>query len=240
MAIGGGIMVQPSRLSTSAAVLAGCLLLPLACFGCGPRNAQNAAPEATAQPGSAEPGQASSAPANRAPQILSQPRSVVTRENDPIVLQVVADATPPPTYQWTKDGVAIAGATGATYRGPTARRSDAGTYQVAVSNAAGSVLSNAVAVAVDPAATPPAVTGPPVDLVVGEATPAVLKVTASGAQPMAYRWTKEGRPRLVSTEAELWIRNSTPEDSGFYTVEVSNALGRTTATCRLTVTPRPR
>jgi len=235
-------MSRSRRLNTPARLLAGCLLLLLACGGCGSRDAGNAASQVTAQPGGsqADPGQKPSPAGNKTPRILSQPQSVLVRENDPIVLKVVADAVPAPTYQWTKDGVSIAGATGATYRTQGARTADAGTYQVTITNEAGSVLSSPVAVAVEPVGAPPTVTGPPVDLVVSETSPALLKVTTSGAQPMAYRWIKEGRPGLLSTDAELWISSSKAEDSGFYEVEVSNAFGRATATCRLTVNPRPR
>ena len=48
------------------------------------------------------------------------------------------------TYQWQKDGVAIAGATGSTYTTPPASYSDSGAaYTVVVSNAGGSVTSTA-------------------------------------------------------------------------------------------------
>lgn len=46
------------------------------------------------------------------------------------------------SYQWKKDGVAIAGATAATYRIPAVAVTDAGTYTVVVANKAGSVVSD--------------------------------------------------------------------------------------------------
>jgi hypothetical protein len=61
---------------------------------------------------------------------------------------VVATAAPPPTYQWRKDGVAIPGATGATLTITNAQPSDAGSYSVAVTNAAGSVTSTTSTLAV--------------------------------------------------------------------------------------------
>jgi beta-galactosidase len=97
-----------------------------------------------------------------------------------------------------------------------------------------------VAVAVETVGVAPVISSPPLDLVVTETNPSFLKVVASGTQPLAYQWTKDGRPELLSTEAEFWIANPKVEDSGTYTVEVSNRCGRTMATCRLTVNPRPR
>lgn len=196
----------------------------------------------TAQPGSsqADVGQKPSPTGNRKPLILSQPQSVLARENEPIILKVAADGMPAPTYQWTKDGRGIAGATGPTYRVQSARKTDAGTYQATITNEAGSILSDPVAVAVEPVGVAPVISNPPLDLVVTETAPSSLKVIASGTRPLAYQWTKDGRPELLSTEAEFWIASPKPEDSGTYTVEVSNRWGRTTATCRLTVNPRPR
>ena len=196
----------------------------------------------TAQPGSsqADAGQRPFPTGSRKPLILSQPQSLLTRENEPIVLKVAADGMPASTYQWTKDGRAVAGATGATYRVQTARTTDAGTYQVTITNEAGSILSDPVAVAVELVGVAPVISNSSLDVVVTETAPSFLKVTASGTPPLAYQWTKDGRPELLSNEAEFWIANPKVKDSGTYTAEVSNRWGRTTATCRLTVNPRPR
>ncbi len=94
------------------------------------------------------PGTASSTAGNKLPRILTQPQNVITWKNEPIVLQVTVDAMPLPAYQWSKDGADILGATEPTYRVPQARATDAGTYRVAVTNAAGTVLSNSALVTV--------------------------------------------------------------------------------------------
>ncbi len=90
----------------------------------------------------------------------------------------------------------------------------------------------------EPEGTAPVVTGPPEDRTVLETGPFSLKVTAKGTEPLAYQWTKDGRPELLSNEAEFWMANPKIEDSGTYTVEISNRWGKTTASCRLTVNPR--
>lgn len=54
----------------------------------------------------------------------------------------ITGGTPPYQYQWRKDGVAIPGATAATYKVAVAAASDAGTYDVKVTNEAGSVVSD--------------------------------------------------------------------------------------------------
>ena len=49
----------------------------------------------------------------------------------------------PMTYQWRKNGVALAGGTSATYTVAALQGTDAGSYDVVVSNAAGSATSKA-------------------------------------------------------------------------------------------------
>lgn len=72
-----------------------------------------------------------------------------------ITLTVTADGTKPFTYQWRKDGVAIAGATGATYTIAAAAASDAGAYSVVVSNQAGSTTSDTALLAAETVASLP-------------------------------------------------------------------------------------
>jgi hypothetical protein len=52
------------------------------------------------------------------------------------------------TYQWRKNGVNISGATGASYSNESTSESDAGAYDVVVTNSLGSVISRASAVVI--------------------------------------------------------------------------------------------
>lgn len=77
-----------------------------------------------------------------APAITQQPQDVSVNVGQSGVFSVVATGTPVPTYQWSRDGVAINGATSATYSTPPTQLSDSGaTFSVLVSNALGSVQS---------------------------------------------------------------------------------------------------
>jgi hypothetical protein len=84
-----------------------------------------------------------------APSILTNPLGVSITEGDPFVLTVTATGGDL-EYQWRKDGVAIANATALSLRVLAATVSDAGTYDVVVSNAAGTVTSTGVVVAIAP------------------------------------------------------------------------------------------
>lgn len=88
-----------------------------------------------------------------APSITLQPSPVQVNAGGGFTLNVAAGGTGPFTFQWRKDGVPIAGATSAVYQSASADATQAGVYSVAVSNAGGTTISNAVPVGVIPAGT---------------------------------------------------------------------------------------
>jgi glucose/arabinose dehydrogenase len=86
--------------------------------------------------------------ANTAPSISSHPASVTVAAGQTATFRVTASGTAPLQYQWQRNGVNIANATSATYSF-TAMAGDSGAmYRALVSNAAGSVLSNAATLTV--------------------------------------------------------------------------------------------
>ncbi len=89
----------------------------------------------------------------------------------------------------------------------------------------------------EPDGVPPVITTPPEDRTVLETGPFSMRVDAKGTGPLRYEWTKDGRPGVVSNDAEFWMVPKL-EDAGTYRVEVSNPWGKATAYCRLTVNPR--
>jgi hypothetical protein len=82
-------------------------------------------------------------------QITTQPASTNLFLGENLVLSAQASGTPPLTYQWYKDGSALANATNATYAVLGVNPSTASTnYYVKISNSAGPVTSTAAAVTV--------------------------------------------------------------------------------------------
>src|SRR5262249_55723125 len=71
-------------------------------------------------------------------------------------LTLVADAggTQPLTYQWRKDTLAIGGATTSSYSVAAVGATDAGAYDVVVSNASGSTNSGTATIVVTPQIAP--------------------------------------------------------------------------------------
>jgi predicted outer membrane repeat protein len=89
------------------------------------------------------------------PVIHVQPGSLTVNAGAPASLTVVAGGAPNPTYQWTRDSVALTGGTAATYDIPSASASDSGAYAVTVTNPLGTVTSAPATLTVSEAPTPP-------------------------------------------------------------------------------------
>ncbi|MDO8540711.1 MAG: immunoglobulin domain-containing protein [Opitutaceae bacterium] len=77
-----------------------------------------------------------------APVITVQPQGRTASAGTSVTFSVTAAGTAPLAYQWRKDGVNIADATGATLSLPNVQAGDAGAYSVVVSNSVGSVMSS--------------------------------------------------------------------------------------------------
>ena len=84
------------------------------------------------------------------PVITAQPTSVTLTAGNSFTLSVTATGNSL-TYQWSKGGVDISGATSASYTKYSSTTADTGTYSVLVSNTTGSVRSDAVTVTVNAA-----------------------------------------------------------------------------------------
>ncbi len=137
------------------------------------------------------------------------------------------------TYQWSKDGVVIAGATGKTYTITGLKASDAATYSVKVGNSVGTteastfikVLALAPLIFVDPGSTTLAFS-----LYVGES--AALEYPVTGSYPRAYQWRKDGVDIPGATSAVYSIPFAKMTDAGSYSVKITNSLGSVTSLTR--------
>jgi len=84
------------------------------------------------------------------PQITTQPKSVVTSAGLPVTLTGAALGAPPLTFTWLKNG-SPSGQTGTSLTFASIAESDAGSYQLAVTNSSGGTVSAIARVVVAPA-----------------------------------------------------------------------------------------
>jgi hypothetical protein len=139
------------------------------------------------------------------------------------------------SYQWRKGGTNITGATSATYTVASAAATNAGDYDVVITNSCGNATSVSVAVTVNEA---PAITAQPTAQAGCNGTNVTFNVTATTASgTLAYQWKKDGADVAGATSSSLTLPASAA-NAGNYTVVVSNGnCSATSNAVALTVTP---
>ncbi|WP_414664429.1 PA14 domain-containing protein [Horticoccus sp. 23ND18S-11] len=88
------------------------------------------------------------------PAIATSPQSQTVNVGDSVHFTVAATGTPAPSYQWRKGQTPLAGATGTSLSLASTQLSDAGNYDVVVTNTAGTATSGAATLTVVPTAAP--------------------------------------------------------------------------------------
>lgn len=156
------------------------------------------------------------------PQISKQPSSLRLATGTASQLSVQATGSAPLSYQWYQNDNAISGATSSNLSFSALSPNDTGQYRVDVTNAAGTISSDTVEVAV---LKPVSIDAQPASLVVNQTETAVFTVTASGTDPITYQWFKDGVALTDQTGKDLTIQSADIADAGNYFVEVKNELG---------------
>ena len=135
---------------------------------------------------------------------------------------VTAVGTGPFSYQWSKDGVAISGATSSTLVVAGAQSVAAGGYSVTVTNVVGSVTSAAAVLNVNAPAF--FVTQPRAQSAL--AGSAVTFAVETGGYPApSYQWRLNGIAIAGAISSTLTLANVQANNSGNYDVLISNGVG---------------
>jgi len=143
--------------------------------------------------------------ASVAPSLTTQPASQTVPVGQTATFSVAASGTAPLTYQWSKNGAAIGGATASSYTTPAAASTDNGAlFNVTVSNSAGTATSNNATLTVAAAST-----------YTISATPASLSFTAQtgaaspASQSVVIDDTTPGPLPFTLAADQSWITLST-------------------------------
>lgn len=157
-----------------------------------------------------------------APSIQTQPSSQNVGVGAPISLTVVATGVPDPTFQWSRNGVPVSGATNATLTLSNAQPAQAGNYTVAVTNLAGVVTSAGATVAV---VNTPTISVHPVSQNAASGETVIFGVGVGGAPLPTVQWLRDGIAIPGATNLNLILSNVQPRSAGDYTVVATNSLG---------------
>ncbi|MCX8518314.1 MAG: DUF1566 domain-containing protein [Rhodoferax sp.] len=166
-----------------------------------------------------------------APGITSQPVGQSVVAGQAATFSVVASGSAPLSYQWQKNGTDIPGATASTHSIPATAIGDSGAaYSVVVSNSTGTATSNQATLTVTLTPVAPAIGTQPAALTVATGQTASFSVEATGTQPLAYQWKKNGTDIPGATAST----HSTPataigDNGAVFTVVVSNSAGTVTS-----------
>jgi hypothetical protein len=178
-------------------------------------------------------------PPPAAPAIILQPASTAVTSGQPATFTVTATGTAPMTFQWFRNGAAIAGATAASFTTAATTSGDNNAQlTVRITNGLGSATSSvATLTVVAPAAV--AITTQPANQTAAVGQTATFSVAATGSPALAYQWRKSGAAIAGATAASFTTPVLAAADSGAsYTVVVTNPVNTvTSAAAVLTVNP---
>src|SRR3984893_7748883 len=134
--------------------------------------------------------------------ITSEPANQTVTAGQTAAFSVAASSTAPLTYQWSRNGASISGATSASYNTPATTLADNGAqFYVVVSDPAGNMTSRTAVLTVTPASVGPTISSEPANQTVTAGQTAAFSVAASGTAPVTYQWSRNGAPISGATSA---------------------------------------
>ena len=154
------------------------------------------------------------------PVVTDDPDSQTVCEGDVAIFSVSATGTPPPSYQWRKNGSNIPGATSFTYVIFPVTAGDGGNYQCVVTNSCGSDTSSVATLTVN---TPPVITGNPSSKTLCEGGAVTFVVSATGTGPLSYQWRRNGITIPGATSSSYTINPVGAGNAGSYQCVVTNS-----------------
>jgi hypothetical protein len=174
-----------------------------------------------------------------APTISVQPVDQTVAIGETATFSVTAGGTPPFTYQWRADEVAIGGATDASYTTPVTTIGDDGTgFDVVVANAAGSVTSLVATLTVTNPLPSVSITSPADGATVAAGADLTILATASDAQGVdVVRFYRDAV--LLgedTTEPYSHVWESVPEGSYTLSAKAVDMLGATGTSVGVSIT----
>jgi len=148
-----------------------------------------------------------------APVINDDPESQSVAVSQPVTFFVDASGIPLPQYQWRKFGNNLTNETGNTLFIATTTQGDAGSYDVVVFNAYGSVTSEFATLVIEGNIT---IANQPTNQIayLGDTVSFTVGVVTSTTNPPTYQWRKNGNNISNATNVFLVVNNISTSDSG--------------------------
>ncbi|NLE03017.1 MAG: T9SS type A sorting domain-containing protein, partial [Fibrobacter sp.] len=140
-------------------------------------------------------------------------------------------------YLWIKNGSDTLDVKDSLLTIDSVSDGDEGSYVCIISNAAGSVTSNAAVIKV---LYPPVFLTQPQDIRVTDGDSAIFTVSAEGTSPISYKWLKNGTDSVGALQSLVIEKVTIADDSSFYVCVIKNDAGsKTSDTAYLYVDVKP-
>ncbi len=160
--------------------------------------------------------------------ITAQPVSVTVADGASATFTIAATGSAPISYQWTRNGSVIPGATRDSYAIPSVAMSDTKSlYAVNVANAAGALFSQSAELTVNP--TAPSFSIMPQATTVKDGASVSLVVQAMGTGPITLQWLKNGAAIPNATSSTLAFQSQLNDDGSAYSVIAVSPYGSATS-----------
>ena len=161
------------------------------------------------------------------PVILSGPTNLTVAAGSDAAFNVTAAGTSPLSYQWLFNNTALPAQTNTSLVLPAVAPSQAGSYSVVVTNAAGAATSVAAVLSV--LVPPPVFALQPQSQTVPAGTNVTFTALATNNWPLTYQWYF-GTSRIAgATTTALTLTNVQATNGGSYTVVAANAWNAATS-----------
>jgi hypothetical protein len=162
------------------------------------------------------------------PAISSPPAGQMLARGADAAFSVTATGTAPLRYQWRFAGAAVPDATDSAYTRTGIQCRNAGTYDVIVTNAGGSITSSAASLVV---VSPPVLLAPPTNqsVAAGQTAAFSFSVTNDCGGTLTYQWQYAGTNLSGATASTLTLTNAQSTNAGAYTAVAANFAGAITS-----------
>lgn len=177
-----------------------------------------------------------------APVIVTNPVSMTVPTGDNAAFSVTVYGTEPMGFQWYCNQKRVKGATSAQLAVTATMETNAGEYQVIVTNALGRVASSVARLSLTQGA--PVFVVQPASVTVPYGSNAILSAQAAGSAPIHYQWyfqDFENHPLQGQTNSNLVLHHVTESAVGTYFVNARNNRGVVASqTAEVTVAAPPK
>jgi hypothetical protein len=171
------------------------------------------------------------------PSINSQPTNQTAAQGGSAAFQVTASGSSLLSYQWWFNGTNAVGTDTNVLTLTGLQPSQAGSYNVVITNAAGSITSALAQLTV---LIPPSIINQPTNQTSPVSASVTFSVAVSGSSPLTYQWTFNGNAVPGATSSTFVLTNVQSSQAGMYAVNITNIAGSITSSpARLSILVSP-